>query len=97
MAFDQSKYYVDNLSKNVNLGNRQKFRHGEWPNQALFGYLSINKKIEVDKKGAKYVQKSFQLFATGGYGYADIRKFFNQNRIFNKSGHELHLDKIKEF
>ena len=95
MAFNQSKYYVDNLSENVKRGNRQKLRRGEWPNQAQFGYLNINKKIEVDKKRSKYVQKAFQLFATGGYGYADIRKFFNQNKIFNKSGHELHLDKIK--
>ena len=95
IAFGQSKYYVDNLSENVKSGNRQKLRRGEWPNQAPFGYLNINKKIEVDKKRAKYVQKAFQLFATGGYGYADIRKFFNQNKIFNKSGHELHLDKIK--
>ena len=95
MAFNQSKYYVDNLSENVKRGNRQKLRRGEWPNQAPFGYLNINKKIEVDKKRAKYVQKVFQLFATGGYGYADIRKFFNQNKIFNKSGHELHLDKVK--
>jgi site-specific DNA recombinase len=95
MAFNQSKYYVDNLSENVKRGNRQKLRRGEWPNQAPFGYLNINKKIEVDKKRAKFVQKAFQLFATGGYGYADIRKFFNQNKIFNKSGHELHLDKVK--
>ena len=95
MAFNQSKYYVDNLSENVKRGNRQKLRRGEWPNQATFGYLNINKKIEVDKKRAKYVQKAFQLFASGGYGYADIRKFFNQNKIFNKSGHELHLDKVK--
>ena len=95
IAFGQSKYYVDNLSENVKRGNRQKLRRGEWPNQAQFGYLNINKKIEVDKKRAKYVQKAFQLFATGGYGYADIRKFFNQNKIFNKSGHELHLDKVK--
>ena len=95
IAFGQSKYYVDNLSENVKRGNRQKLRRGEWPNQAQFGYLNINKSIEVDKKRAKYVQKAFQLFATGGYGYADIRKFFNQNKIFNKSGHELHLDKVK--
>ena len=95
IAFGQSKYYVDNLSENVKRGNRQKLRRGEWPNQAPFGYLNINKKIEVDKERAEYVQKAFQLFATGGYGYADIRKFFNQNKIYNKSGHELHLDKVK--
>ena len=97
IAFGQSKYYVDNLSENVKRGNRQKLRRGEWPNQAQFGYLNINKKIEVDNKRAKYVQKAFQLFATGGYGYADIRQFFNQNKIFNKSGHELTLIKSKEF
>ena len=95
MAFNQSKYYVDNLSENVKRGNRQKLRRGEWPNQAALGYININKKIEVDKKRAKYVQKAFQFFATGGYGYADIRKFFIQNKIFNRSGHELHLDKVK--
>src|SRR3989339_580285 len=95
IAFGQSKYYVDNLSENVKRGNRQKLRNGVWPSKAQFGYLNINKKIEVDKKRAEYVQKAFQLFATGGYGYADIRNFFNQNKIFNKSGHELHLDKVK--
>ena len=95
IAFSQSKYYVDNLSENVKRGNCQKLRRGEWPNKAPFGYLNINKKIEVDKKRAKYVQKAFQLFATGGYGYVDIRKFFNQNKIFNQSGHMLHLDKVK--
>src|SRR3989344_3135572 len=95
MAFSEAKYYVDNLSENVKRGNRQKLRRGDWPNKAPLGYLNINKKIEVDKKRAKHVQKTIQLFATGGYGYADIRKFFNQNNIFNKSGHELHLDKVK--
>ena len=95
IAFGQSKYYVDNLSENVKRGNRQKLRRGEWPNQAPFGYLNINKKIEVDKKRAKYVQKAFQLFATGGYGDTDIRKFFNPNKTFNTSGHQLHLDKVK--
>ncbi len=96
IAFGQSKYYVDNLSENVKRGNRQKLRRGEWPNQAPFGYLNINKKIEVDKKRARFVKKVFQLYSTGAYGYADIRKFFSQNKIFNKSGHELHLDKVKK-
>ena len=34
MAFNQSKYYVDNLSENVKRGNRQKLRNGVWPNRA---------------------------------------------------------------
>ena len=95
IAFGQSKYYVDNLSENVKRGNRQKLRRGEWPNQAPFGYLNVNKRIEIDKKRSRFVKKAFQLYATGAYGYADIRKCFSQNKIFNKSGHELHLDKVK--
>lgn len=62
IAFGQSKYYVDNLSENVKRGNRQKLRRGEWPNQAPFGYLNVNKKIEVDKKRAQVCAKSFSAF-----------------------------------
>jgi len=59
IAFSQSKYYVDNLSENVKRGNRQKLRRGEWPNQAPFGYLNINKKIEVIKSGLSMCKKLF--------------------------------------
>jgi len=31
IAFGQSKYYVDNLSKNIKRGHRQKLRKGVWP------------------------------------------------------------------
>jgi len=97
MAFSQAKYYVDNLSVNVKRGNRQKLRLGNWPNKAPFGYLNnkANKTIYIDKLRAKFVVKAFQLFSTGKYSYMDIKRFFNQNQIKNKSGTELHLDKVK--
>jgi DNA invertase Pin-like site-specific DNA recombinase len=96
IAFGQSKYYVDNLSENVKRGNRQKLRRGELPGKAPFGYLNdkSTKTILVDKKRAKFVQKAFQLFSTGGYGYTDIRKFFIENKIFNTTGTPLHVDKV---
>ena len=97
MAFSQAKYYVDNLSVNVKRGNRQKLRLGGWPNRAPFGYLNnkATKTIYIDKLRAKFVVKAFQLFSTGKYSYMDIKRFFNQNQIINKSGTELHLDKVK--
>ena len=97
MAFSQAKYYVDNLSENVKRGNRQKLRLGGWPNQAPFGYLNnkLRKTICLDNQRAKFVIKTFQLFSTGKYTYVDIKRFYNQNQIKNKSGTELHLDKIK--
>ena len=96
IAFGQSKYYVDNLSENVKRGNRQKLRRGEWPNKAPFGYMNINKQIVIDKTRAQFVKRAFELYSTGGYTFADIKTLFNRNKILNKSGHELHLDKIKK-
>jgi len=97
MAFSQAKYYIDNLSENVKRGNRQKLRLGKWPNRAPFGYLNnkADKTIYVDKLRARFVIKAFHLFSTGKYSYTDIRRFFNQNQVRNKSGTKLHLDKIK--
>ncbi|KKQ98921.1 MAG: Recombinase [Candidatus Woesebacteria bacterium GW2011_GWB1_39_12] len=97
MAFGQSKYYVDSLSVNVKRGNRQKLRRGEWPNKAPFGYLNdmSTKTIQVDKKRAKFVRQAFEMYATGGYGQLDIINFFTKNKIFNRSGHIVHANKIK--
>ena len=97
MAFGQSKYYVDSLSVNVKRGNRQKLRRGEWPNKAPFGYLNdaSTKTIQVDKKRAKFVRQAFEMYATGGFMQIDIREFFTKNKIFNKTGHTVHVNKIK--
>ncbi|KKR49979.1 MAG: Recombinase [Candidatus Curtissbacteria bacterium GW2011_GWA1_40_16] len=97
IAFGQSKYYIDSLSVNVKRGNRQKLRCGEWPNKAPFGYLNdkSTKTIRVDKKRAKYVQQAFKMYATGGYTQVDIREFFTKNKIFNLTGHVIHVNKIK--
>ncbi|MEK7188362.1 MAG: recombinase family protein, partial [Patescibacteria group bacterium] len=40
MAFNESKYYVDNLSENVKRGIRQKLRQGIWPKTPPIGYIN---------------------------------------------------------
>lgn len=97
IAFGQSKYYVDSLSVNVKRGNRQKLRRGEWPNKAPFGYLNdkSTKTIRVDKMRANFVQQVFKMYATGGYMQVDIKEFFTKNKIFNLTGHVIHVNKIK--
>jgi DNA invertase Pin-like site-specific DNA recombinase len=46
IAFGQSKYYIDNLSKNVKRGYRQKVRQGLWPaGPSPIGYLNNRKTI----------------------------------------------------
>ena len=62
VAFDQSKYYSDNLSENVKRGIRQKLRRGEWPGLAPFGYVNNPKtrNIEPDTVKAKIIKKGLK-------------------------------------
>ena len=101
IAFGQSKYYVDNLSENVKRGNRQKIRRGEWPNKAPIGYLNYHpinqaKTIIVDNQKAKFIIKAFELFATGGFTFIQIRDFLADNKVFGvNKGNKIHLDTIR--
>ena len=47
ISFGQSKYYVDNLSENVERGLRQKIRNGIWPSKATYGYMNNPKTRSV--------------------------------------------------
>jgi site-specific DNA recombinase len=79
IAFSQSKYYVDNLSENIKRGIRQKLRNGIWPQWAPLGYLNdrANRCIVVDERKAPLVRKAFEMYATGNYPLADVRKAVN--------------------
>ncbi len=76
IAFGQSKYYVDNLSENIRRGFRQKIRNGVWPGCAPIGYLNDKnaRSIVPDKDRAVLVRKAFELYATGDYPLAEIRR-----------------------
>ncbi|MCX8035024.1 MAG: recombinase family protein [Candidatus Dojkabacteria bacterium] len=74
MAFNQSKYYVDNLSQNVKRGIREKLRNGEWPTWALLGYKNdvVNKKILPDPEKFDLVKRIFDTYALGKYTLQEI-------------------------
>ncbi len=65
----QSKYYVDNLSENIQRGKRQKVKNGLWPGLAPVGYLNDRntRGIVPDPKRAPLVRRAFELYATGRY------------------------------
>jgi DNA invertase Pin-like site-specific DNA recombinase len=86
IAFGQSKYYVDNLSENIKRGIRQKLRNGIWPAWAPLGYINDKNKrcIVVDKKKAKLIRKAFELYSTGEYPLAEIRKIINSLGLVGK-------------
>ena len=76
IAFSQSKYYVDNLSENIKRGIRQKLRNGIWPSWAPVGYVNDRKNrcIVVNEAKAPLIRKAFQLYATGNFSIAEVRK-----------------------
>ena len=80
IAFGQSKYYVDNLSENIRRGFRQKLRNGIWPCCAPLGYLNDKntKTIYPDKDRAVFIRKTFELYSTGDYPLAEVRRIMNE-------------------
>ena len=83
IAFGQSKYYVDSLSENTKRGLRQKVRRGEYPSVAPVGYINDvrTKTVIVDRKKAKVIRKSFELYAAGKATLGDISDFLAQHGI----------------
>src|SRR3990167_3868518 len=91
IAFGQSKYYVDNLSENIRRGIRQKLRNGIWPAWAPLGYVNDKnaRNIVVDKERAKFIRKTFEMYSTGEYPLAQIRKIINSLGLVGKKGKML--------
>lgn len=88
IAFNQSKYYVDNLSENVKRGLRQKLRRGVWPSKAFLGYVNNPKtrEIDIDPETSKVVLKAFEIFAGGQTTFVGVAKFLATNGIVRKDG-----------
>ena len=97
IAFGQSKYYIDSLSENVRRGLRQKVRQGEYPGPAPIGYIndSRTKTVVVDRKKARIIKRTFELYAKNNSCFEDIANFLAQNGILRRSGKVWHKDRVK--
>jgi hypothetical protein len=85
-----ARHYVENLKEEVKKGIHEKAAKGIYPSKALFGYRNHNRNIEIDPEAGPIVQRLFELYATGNYSLADLRKgvFSESGRKFAKSGIE---------
>ena len=74
ISLSNAKYYVDNLSENVQRGNRAKLRRGEWPGQKPFGYVYDHRlrNIVPEPKEAKIVKQIYEEFASGNHTLKSI-------------------------
>ena len=97
IAFGQSKYYIDSLSENVRRGLRQKVRRGEYPGPAPIGYINDprRKTVIVDRKKARIIKQTFELYSKNNSCLEDIANFLAQNGILRKSGKIWHKDRVK--
>jgi site-specific DNA recombinase len=93
IAFGQSKYYVDNLSENIKRGIRQKLRNGVWPAYTPHGYVNDRnaKCIIPDPVHAPLIRKTFELYATGEYSLAELRKVINELGLVSRRGGKLSI------
>ncbi len=84
IIFEQSKYYIDNLSENTKRGLREKIRRGEYPAFAPLGYLNDKGKIVVDEEAAPLVKGLFALCAEGKYTIAELQKLATASGLVSK-------------
>jgi site-specific DNA recombinase len=101
MSIEQAmaNQYIRDLSTNVKRGNREKLARGEWPNHAPFGYLNDKntKSITIDPVRSKYLIRSFELYATGAYGFKDIARILHDEGLRTCSGKKVYQGHINRF
>jgi site-specific DNA recombinase len=98
IAFGQSKYFVDNLRKNVKRGLRQKIRNGTWPGWAPVGYINNPKTrgIDVDPEKSSKVRKLFEMYATGAYTLHSLANWCKENGLVGNLGKPLVIANIQK-
>ncbi len=90
-----AKNYADNLSEEVRKGKTEKIEQGWYPGSAPLGYESVDamgskRKIQVvDRKVAPFIQKCFELFATGTYSLETLTAKMNEDGMRNKKGRKI--------
>jgi len=92
-----AKNYVDNLSEETRKGQKEKAEQGILPTRAPVGYLNYadesgRRNIRIDEQNAPFIQRMFQMYATGNYSIASLRKevlkagfTYRTGRCFHKS------------
>jgi len=94
-----AKNYVDNLSEEVRKGMTEKASQGIYPSTAPYGYLNVRENgksiIKTDPKSAPFVQKMFDLYATGTYSLLALRKKMLADGMVYRNGKNFYKSKIE--
>ena len=71
-----ARNYIENLRDEVRKGMREKAAQGIYPSRPPLGYRNnkLLRTIEVDPDNAPIAQRMFELYATGSYSLAGLRR-----------------------
>ena len=71
-----ARHYIENLREEVKKGMREKAEQGMYPGRAPFGYRNntAERKIEIHPQNTAIVKRIFELYASGRYSLAELRK-----------------------
>lgn len=97
VAFEQSKYYSDNLVENIKRSVRQKLRRGEWLNRAPFGYVNnpAKRNIEPHPVYSKIVVRAYEEYAKGTHTLVSLGAFLSDLNVVSRNGTPLAKASIK--
>lgn len=95
-----SKHYSDNLSEEVRKGMTEKAAQGLYPSFAPYGYMNVReadgkKVLKPDPEAAPFVRKMFELYATGTYSLATLRKKMLADGMVYRNGRNFHESKVE--
>jgi site-specific DNA recombinase len=71
-----ARHYIDNLREEVRKGMREKAEQGIYPSRPPLGYRNnkLDHTIEIDPENTPIARRMFELYATGKYSLASLRK-----------------------
>lgn len=95
-----AKNYVDNLSEETRKGMLEKAEQGVYPSFAPYGYINQStvdgkKTVAIDPNTAPFIQRLFELYATGDYSLLTIRKRLLDEGMIYRNGKNFHKSTIE--
>jgi len=98
MKVAMARFYVNNLSEEVRKGQRQKSLDGWLPTKPPLGYKTIGEKGHkihvIDEAVAPYIQKMFEMYASGNYSIKKIGQEMYDLGLRSRGGMRVVKSKI---
>jgi DNA invertase Pin-like site-specific DNA recombinase len=88
--------YIRQLSANTSRGLKHKARQGIYPGLAPIGYINnpLTKTVIVDRKNAKLVKKTFEMYATGKVRLDELTEMWEKSGVLSSGNRRVHISRL---